>query len=211
MPVNFQNIINHCKTLHYVVPGHTGVPNVKFAGSTKMPNCYFGEYDVTASYFNRITCSTIDRSKQTNPVIVILAESPHKDEFNYNSGGATPKHPLVKSKSKIQKNLKNYLPSNLNGKYDVYLVNAIQYQCSFGLDLKKYRMQKNNVFALTWNIEPALDDLVCELTQLIQDGQGLILNCCIKELKKHLCMTDILKIKFSTVNILDCPHPSKWH
>ena len=210
MPVNFQNIINNCINLGYIVPGHNGVSNGKFAGSTKLPNCYFGEYDTNKSCFNYVTRSTIDRSIQTNPVIVILAESPHKDEYSYNNGAVTPKYPLYKSKSKIKNHLKNYLPSNLSGRYDVYLVNAIQYQCSFGLSLRTYRKQKNNVFALTWNIEPALDDLVCELAQLIKDERDLILNCCIKDLKKHLCMTDILKIKFSTVNILDYPHPSKW-
>lgn len=210
MPVNFQNIINYSNTLGYTVPGYNGVPNGKFAGSTKIPNCYFGEYDATASYFNRITCSTIDRSKQTNPVIVILAESPHKDEYNYSKGFVTPKFPLVKSKRKIQKHLKNYLPSSLSGKYDVYLVNAIQYQCSFGLDLKNYRMQKNNVFALTWNMEPALNDLICELKNLIRSEQDIILNCCTKELRKFLCMTEILKLYFSQSNISEAPHPSTW-
>ena len=116
MLVDFQNVINYSKTLGYTVPGHNGVPIGNFAANTMLPNCYFGEYDTNTSSFSSVVCSTIDRSKQTNPVIVILAESPHKDEFNYNSGGATPKHPLVKSKSKIQKNLKNYLPSNLSGK-----------------------------------------------------------------------------------------------
>ena len=210
MPVNFQNIINYSNTLGYTVPGHNGVPVVNFAANTMLPNCYFGEYDATNQQFNAVKQSPINRNEQTNPVIVILAESPHKDEYTYSGGVVTPIVPLFKSKSKIKNFLKNYLPAKTRGIYDVYLVNAIQYQCSFGLTLKKHRKQKNNVFALTWNMEPALNDLICELKNLIRSEQDIILNCCTKELRKFLCMTEILKLYFSQSNISEAPHPSTW-
>ena len=210
MPVNFQKIINYSRALGYTVPSYNRAGVVTFAANTLLPNCYFGEYDSSNQSFITVNPSSINRNIQTNPVIVILAESPHKYEYTYQNGVVTPRVPLFKSRSKINKYLKNYLPATTAGRYDVYLVNAIQYQCSFGLNLKYYRQQKNNVFALTWNMEPALNDLICELKNLIQSDQDIILNCCTKELRKFLCMTEIFKLYFPQSNISEAPHPSTW-
>lgn len=92
---------------------------------------------------------TTHASKVNNPIkinnnnenIIIILESPHIDEFNGPIIG-----PLLNKKT--GKAFRKYFPelltsalSNLpsNNKYNVILMNSIQYQCSLGIDTKVFR------------------------------------------------------------------------
>ena len=48
VPVNFQNIINNCVNLGYIVPGHNGVSNGKFAIHTFVMANLNNEYFLVA-------------------------------------------------------------------------------------------------------------------------------------------------------------------
>lgn len=138
------------------------------------------------------------QSNSNNRKIVVLIESPHIDEFtnlgNVNSGPA-----LGKSGDNFDKNVfnvfnginnKNNLISflNLNSQqetFDVYFVNAIQYQCSLGISPINEGL-RNFIFYSLWNqhYNSYKDDLIDRLNILNPD---LIINAPTKEIKKNCC------------------------
>lgn len=110
------------------------------------------------------------------PIILIVLESPHKDEFEtlkYNIEKPMPAMAITGD------NLFKLLPKYMNrinatsehvgvsrgmgyvdmpsGIYRVLLVNAIQYQCSLGDEPKKYR---NKIFNSMWNNEIVRQDFI---------------------------------------------------
>ena len=114
----------------------------------------------------------------------------------------------------IQNKLHNYI-SSLCSSADIYVFNAIPYQCSFGNILYgkgNYNKEKNQVFSLTWNTEPAFDDLIDELKSLVMRGERLIIiNSCTNTLKA-CCDSNSIKIKMNYCNldVVDAPHVSHW-
>lgn len=83
------------------------------------------------------------------------------DEYTFNNGNILSKGPLIKYDNKICSNLVLYLSDVSSA--NIYLFNLIiRYQCSFGNSLygkNNYNKQKNDLFSLMWNLEPALSDL----------------------------------------------------
>lgn len=116
---------------------------------------------VDGGYFDELcyvggnwTLSGVGRNALTysNDMIVLVLESPHVDEFDNSGSGLRP---LVKDRY-----LRNYLASLIdsafksgiltlnNAKtYSIYLMNAIQYQCSLGIPTEFYR---DYVFMYLW-------------------------------------------------------------
>ena len=155
---------------------------------------------------------------KNNNVIVIVGESPHRDEYRVSKGVcSTFTRPLCRCDTKIKeylkKNSNNWFNSSLD--YDVVIVNAIQYQCSFGLGLWGHpnnQNQRDKVFEWTWNHQPAKQDLLDRITGIISNKNNvIILNCCTKNLKKY-CNASI----FQRTNpnqiflVFDESHPSTW-
>ncbi len=93
---------------------------------------------------NSISESDIKQYKSGgNKIIVLVLESPHKDEYEKLSGNGIIAPALGTTGERIQKCLKCILaePGILekNTIYHIILMNAIQYGCSCGIDTKKYR------------------------------------------------------------------------
>ena len=152
-------------------------------------------------------------------VLVIIAESPHKDEFSFDKQGSVLsfKSPLHRCDKRIKKHLENNLTTYGVKKLmcDVVLVNAIQYQCSFGLGLWGHpdnQKQRDEVFEWTWCNQPAEKDLRDRIAKIISGKTSvIILNCCTKNLKKY-CNASLFQKTNSNQNFLvfDEPHPSTW-
>lgn len=90
-------------------------------------------------------------------------------------------------------------------KYDVYLVNAIRYQTSFGLSPIISRM-RDYIFTDMWNNLGFKDDLHERITKLAPD---IIINCITKNLKE-LVQSEIENISGSVV-LKASTHPSVWN
>lgn len=86
--------------------------------------------------------STYNNSNKHETIIIVL-ESPHKDEFDSNGNGIEP---LIKRKS-FEKKLFDAINNSVNLKlklqynktYNLILMNTIQYQCSLGVNTEYYR------------------------------------------------------------------------
>lgn len=84
----------------------------------------------------------------TDHIIVFVLESPHIKEFK----NGIPQQPLMNGK-KYFKHINKLINQSANFKlnktyiYSIYLMNAIQYQCSLGLETKYYR---DYIFLYYW-------------------------------------------------------------
>ena len=136
--------------------------------------------------------------KATNPKMVVLLESPHIEEFNagqYANGTAPAWGNTGKNfddwfikvlNLNINNVLNSFLPNN-NQDIDVYLVNAIQYQCSLGkLNGNRGSGRRDAVFFNLWNKQPDsfLQDLADRLNFI---NPNVIINACTKNLQRFCC------------------------
>lgn len=109
--------------------------------------------------------------------IIVVLESPHIDEFDDNGGLL----PLMKDSSFKQHlcNLigKSSISSILDKQvqYKIYLINAIQLQCSLGVPTEYYR---DFVFLYYW--EKLFSDFETRLRALINVNTKAIINLCTK-------------------------------
>lgn len=210
MSVNFNNIIALCNQYNII-----NTQGKYSAGALICPNQYFGIYQqnqvtMSRNSINRTTGSIQNKST----IIVVLAESPHVDEYNFTGNNqVVALGPLMKYDNVIQTKLKNFVGSLSVA--DVYLFNAIQYQCSFGNTLygkNNSNKNKNNVFSLTWNTESAMVDLIKNIQSLlVADEKLIVLNACTNALKA-CCNSYALKSMLNNpmINIIDVPHVSHW-
>lgn len=125
---------------------------------------------------------------------VVLLESPHIDEFNSTYGTAPAwgntgnrlNTQFIKCLNRNIQCIKSKIALANDIKISVYIVNAIQYQCSLGLPLRHNNKFRDTIFEQLWNTSPNnfLDDLVERLDIINPD---LIINACTINLQKTCC------------------------
>lgn len=86
-------------------------------------------------------CTYIPNNKNK---IVIILESPHKDEFNGTNvgspaSGATGRNISKYLKVCLLKIIKKHTNIKLEGNYDLILMNSLQQQCSMGFSTSHFR------------------------------------------------------------------------
>ena len=121
----------------------------------------FNPNPVTQEFFSAVEiingkCSfTNSGENKERPTIVIVLESPHRREYNdagaalRSANGNTGKKLKANLEQKIDKVIKNGLLKLSAGTYNLYAVNAIQYQCSFGVKPIQPEL-RNTVFRTLW-------------------------------------------------------------
>ena len=156
-----------------------------------------------------------------NDILLLLIESPHKHEFN----GEVANGPAFGAAGT---RINNYLAGILEkgeieldkSRYDLLLVNIIQYACSLGQDLK---LIKNKMLKDSWNSDKNdfKNDFKNRLTKILQTAKAnqknvLIINCCTSTIAGiKSSVTEIIKETIKETNyvneIYSCHHPSSWN
>ena len=143
-----------------------------------------------------------DKRRNNVKCLIMLLESPHKEEFKKvlaPAKGSTGR--LIRKHIKDVNGLSNYTD------YGLILMNAIQNQCSLGLSTMCYR---DEVFVSFWN-KGAKDDFINRLKSLYKPGD-VILNCCTKgKSKKQLRKLVQESIPENMGQVLKRTHPSSWY
>lgn len=180
--------------------------------------CWITPYDLLK---NRKDSNEIQNEKQI-PTIVVVLESPHKDEFfDGNSERDDPMPAMGDTGDNIIKYFSSVLMKYINqigmsngvisrrtsgienGKYRIALVNVVQYQCSLGEPTKEFR---NKVFCKMWNFPKVKKDFIHRLKIV---NPTIIINCCTKfcNIIKDEIQKEINK-NFSNCLLLEGYHPS---
>ena len=107
--------------------------------------------------------------------IILILESPHYDEFRENQN--------CPANGKTGNNISDFFHEKIiikfkipNGNYDVFLINAIRYQCSIGLKTSIFR---NIFFIKIWNNGGKVEFL-SRLKKINLSNHDYIINCCTK-------------------------------
>lgn len=136
--------------------------------------------------------------------IVLVIESPHKDEFR------DPAF-IAPALGKTGEYLERFLPQVLEqlqraafveGKYTLILANTIQYQCSLGELPKVYR---DRVWGALWEGEKA-----AFLERIAAYQPHFILEMCTSSDGRKVKVQQALKERFHSVPLFETPHPSSW-
>lgn len=142
-----------------------------------------------------------DRIQQS---IVLIIESPHKDEFR-DVGFVAP------ALGKTGEYLELYLPhvleqlqraTDAKGKFTIVLANTIQHQCSLGELPKVYR---DKVWGALWEGEKA--DF---LERIAACRPKFLIEMCTSSDGRKLKVQQALKERFSSLPIFETTHPSSW-
>ena len=120
--------------------------------------------------------SDVDVGAKKNKRIVIILESPHKYEYSKTIPAPAP------AMGETGRNIKEYLleildkkignPKDNEKKYDVILMNAIQYQTSLGIDTEYFR---DRVWLTLWNKEDLRKEFIKRLEGYNAD---IVFNFC---------------------------------
>ena len=148
----------------------------------KCPDKIFGTYDANARIGSKFKHEERDIGLNGHEYAIILVlESPNKDEFDSNKQGIGP------AQGKTGKNIKTYLEEIFesysyllkNKIYDIVLINAIQLQCSLGIDTLLYR---DAMFLYHWEQEKYRIDFRERFEKILKNYSkgGIIINCCTK-------------------------------
>ena len=166
---------------------------------------------------NYSTLPTISKNK----AIVVLLESPHVDEFQvvqqtyltapaWGSTGNRFNTQFIKVLNRHIALINSQFPLRAKEDFDVYIINAIQYQCSLGIrPINKTR--RDYVFSQLWNQFPDSfeQDLIDRLNFVNPD---LIINACTINLQRKRCnKAKILPLLARQVSFLESSeHMSAW-
>ncbi|WP_036253529.1 hypothetical protein [Methylobacter sp. BBA5.1] len=120
-------------------------------------------------------------NQSTGPRLIIILESPHKDEFN-----KLTKAPIGPANGKTGENIHSFLAYATKGldvrhipdrqPFDLILMNAVQHQCSLGKSPQKYRTE---VFMKCWD-NPLIGKryFVKRLRDYTKDCKAVVINSC---------------------------------
>lgn len=178
----------------------------------------------------------VTKSKVLNNVVVIVLESPHRDEYDANGKAIGPAFGITGNN--INKFLPDVLMSAINrnvltlnkGTYDIVLLNAVQKQCSLGEETKKYR---DAMFLKYWEKDKIRDSFRNRLNNVLlktSKQNDIVINCCtqgnhninnkfIKKLGLNLkvakdsSLKDLVSTEMHSVisTFYLCEHPACWN
>ncbi len=137
--------------------------------------------------------------------LIMILESPHSDEFRGEIGPA--KGPTGRNiRARVTTVLRSINPSD----YGLILMNAVQYQCSLGIDTNCVRDQ---VFLEVWR-NGGRKDFGDRLETVVRKGD-VVVNCCTtgKNKLRNLVQAEIydrLCGKGVNLQLLRRTHPSSW-
>lgn len=224
-----QDKIKNNKSSHYDCSKNL-IKNSFFETSKKVPNVYRGKliYDKIKGKYNfqehknkgsytgsRFNDYCISKDKEI-PSIVIILESPHRDEYDNDFNPIVPANgrtgKIMKSKIEdIFKNLTDAEGSILkNEEYRVIIVNPIPYQTSL-YELYKERIVKglrNEVWLACWN---NITNIKKDFSKTITDISPIVvLNCCTDFLKSQVT-TELNAMNLKEVIRYKAQHPCRWN
>ena len=146
------------------------------------------------------------QKRTSEPCILLILESPHKEEFVGEPGPA---------KGFTGEMIKQHLGTVLGlpdlENYGLILVNAIQHQCSLGSNTTVYR---DRIFRAVWSNGGA-ENFQNRIVSIFQVGD-LIVNCCTKgnDFELYGTLRNLVEVALKTsipnTESVRRTHPSSW-
>ena len=155
---------------------------------------------------------------QYERTILLLLESPHKEEYNNND----PRCPIAPAQGATGTNIDKFLGCSLNrsemaneigANARVIIANPVQFQTSLcAIHKKKLKGDcwtgklRDAVWKTLWNERQIRDDFCCRLRAY---NPNILLNCCTENLRDHVT-TSLSEFGLNAL-IYKAGHPSSWY
>ena len=167
--------------------------------------------------YHRKSVPLLDMDREF-PRIVLILESPHKNEFNQTDAGNATNGPAYGTTGD---NINRYLPELLEKimadsmdckqkYYELVLVNVIQYQCSLGEATTKHR---DRIFWECWKHKEVRGDFRDRLKCAIgfNKSESIVINCCTTG-RFTRSNHDLVNILLDDMDVcfFESTHPSCW-
>ena len=151
---------------------------------------------------------------QGENIMIMILESPHKDEFNKDG------KPIGPAVGKTGENIRDYIEAIFKKKiegfqnYHLILMNPIPFQCSLGVSSGTFR---DEVFAKSWEEEEKkFEERLDSLLKALNGKTVVIVNACTQEKvgkkKRKQNVTESIKKVIGTYKsvkeLWEAPHPS---
>lgn len=150
-------------------------------------------------------------SQRNEPAVLLILESPHIDEFSRQDDGTfQPIGPAAGfGRGKTGYRIHTFLRQRYLHRHPryapgmpIYLVNAVQYQCSLARKLtKKVTKERDTVFTATWQ-RGGMDDFITRLSSYYRPGD-MVVNACTGNKKQAAARNLKLIVEIGVVAALD--------
>ncbi|WP_264403249.1 hypothetical protein [Vibrio owensii] len=120
-----------------------------------------------------------------HPKLVLVMESPHKDEFDSNNQFLGPA--IGTTGDNIEEYIGNVINNivdlgiEMHGQYELVLMNAVTFQCSLGFSTEYFR---DLTFVGIW-FDGGRDDFKNRIQKLNLKSDDIVINCCTKGSHDH--------------------------
>ena len=154
-------------------------------------------------------------------VILLILESPHKDEYSKNPHNKHELKPKAPAQGSTGTHIKKYLHVVLaktdlvDGVYHLVIANPVQYMCSLGIfnhQIKARNKIRDDVWKAIWDIQDVNKRFVIRDEFLVRYGlynPKVTINACTQLLRG--CVTELL-LQNSVTNLYETDHPSiRWN
>lgn len=157
--------------------------------------------------------NSVDKGKH---YILLLLESPHRDEFKYKNN---PRPAMGETGNNIRDYFLNDLLNNNvkkhmdNEQYTVVLINPIQFQTSLG-NKSYYRSGiKDYNWVRMWNsrCNDFLKRINCYIFSKKDRNSVIVFNLCTDSTNKQSIVSKVLRNEFPKLLLFEAQHPSSWN
>ncbi|WP_179234273.1 hypothetical protein [Heyndrickxia coagulans] len=201
-----------------------------FDESNRVPDVYRFDY---SKKIIKVRDSIPDITNHNKRIVIIL-ESPHKDEYKYFDEcgnkiilpkrgncsdiiqGAMKMEPVFPAMGTTGANLEKYLKEVIipiideDKKYEVIICNPVPYQTSLfvlhGQSLTNSKKLKRNVWNALWSEEKIKCDFA---NRIVSYNPSIIVNCCTYLFKRKISKF-LISLKLDT-KLYESTHPSSWN
>lgn len=174
--------------------------------------------EIDSKFADRPAIDTLD-----SKVIMLILESPHKDEYDKKHAGSNDLTPKAPAQGSTGNNINKYLPivlkkiGLLDGCYSLVISNPIPYICSLGIfpnnPLTKARNKiRDQVWEAIWHIQdddgrfPIQQDFMARYAKYQPE---YVINCCTKPSTDHVTK---LLVKHNVSHLYRTDHPAiRWN
>lgn len=185
--------------------------NLKKVKYSICPDEYVGKVSDKEWIRTDITSPDFISANLTENVVVLVLESPHKDEYKT----ALPHPAQGKTGTAIKKYLYQLFYCFCEeikeefAEYDLILMNAVPFQCSLGENPDLYR---DKIFEQTWHGggKKFFEDRFDSLLKKLHDKNVIVINACTQGYKNSRKDMVTGCIKEKDLQVYEIDHPASW-
>lgn len=174
------------------------------------------EHNSNEIYGSNYNDRGVSSGEYASSTIVLLLESPHKDEYTNDGYPIAPAQGATGDKiHKYLGTLLCHLSPHINDKDRIIIANPVQYQTSLDMILESNKLNKkvrDRIWNCLWKIESVKTDFLCRINKY---RPNIIINACTGGRKKNSLRRTVSKFiakkRLCVGRLYEIDHPYNWN